>query len=179
MSGFVTSVEAAPQIVVNRQTSIHTSYEGAHIDASEVYQGCPQKDCIPSINKPKFETAKKAKWLSDGAVVFGFLKDGEARAYPQQILNWHEIVNDRIGKSYFAITFCPLCGSAVAFERSVTGVVTEFGVSGQLHKSDLLMYDRFEGNLWQQITEKAVVGPAARRNEKLKLLSLATTTWGE
>jgi len=101
------------------------------------------------------------------------------RAYPQRILNWHEIVNDTIVSDPVAITFCPLCGSALAFERKVDGVITELGVSGKLHNSDLVMYDRYEGNLWQQITGEGIVGEAARRNEKLKQVPIITTTWGE
>jgi len=94
-------------------------------------------------------------------------------------MNWHEIVNDEINGTPVAVTFCPLCGSALAFERIVDGVITEFGVSGKLHNSDLVMYDRYEGNLWQQITGEAIVGPAARRDEKLKQVPIITTTWKE
>lgn len=101
------------------------------------------------------------------------------RAYPQRILNWHEIVNDTIAGDPIAITFCPLCGSALAFERIVDGVITEFGVSGKLHNSDLVMYDRYEGNLWQQITGEGIVGPGARRNEVLKQIPIITTPWGK
>ena len=119
-----------------------------------------------------YENAKKAgNWLNPSDIVFAINYKGIVRAYPQRILNWHEIVNDHAvvdGEDYyFMITFCPLCGSAVGFERSVDGVITEFGVSGKLHNNDLVMYDRFEGNLWQQITGEAIVGPAARRNEIL------------
>jgi len=88
-------------------------------------------------------------------------------------------VNDTIGGTPVAITFCPLCGSALAFERTVDEVITEFGVSGKLHNSDLVMYDRYEGNLWQQITGEAIVGPGARRDEKLKQIPIVTTKWGE
>ncbi|MEX2027976.1 MAG: DUF3179 domain-containing (seleno)protein, partial [Candidatus Curtissbacteria bacterium] len=76
-------------------------------------------------------------------------------------------------------TFCPLCDSALAFERKVDRVITEFGVSGKLHNSDLVIYDRYEGNLWQQITGEGIVGPAARRNEVLKQVPIITTSWGQ
>jgi len=112
-------------------------------------------------------------------VVFAIDYMGVQRAYPQRILNWHEIVNDTIVSDPVAITFCPLCGSALAFERKVDGVITELGVSGRLHNSDLVMYDRYEGNLWQQITGEGIVGPSARRDEKLKQVPIITTTWGE
>ena len=147
---------------------LQTDFSGAKVKEKEVFQGCPRKDCIPSINYPKFTLGKSVAWLSDSDIVFGISYMGIQRAYPQKILNWHEIVNDKVGDKYLAITFCPLCGSAVAFERIVDGMVTELGVSGKLHNSDLILYDRFEGNLWQQITGEAIVGPAARRNERLK-----------
>ena len=83
---------------------------------------------------------------------FGVNYNGEQRAYPQRIMNWHEIVNDIYGETPIAITFCPLCGTAEAFVRVVNSETVEFGVSGKLYNSDLVMYDRTEGSLWQQIT---------------------------
>lgn len=159
------------------KVKLQNDFAGAKVAPEDLLQGCPGQDCIPSIDNPKFEVSQKATWLRDSDVVFTINYKGVQRAYLQRILNWHEIINDEIAGDPVAITFCPLCGSAVAFERKVNGLTAEFGVSGKLHDSDLVMYDRNEGNLWQQITGEALVGPAARRNEKLKPILLGTTTW--
>ena len=160
---------------------LQTDYTGAKVEKGDLSQGCfGGKDCIPSIDTPIFNSLDAGNdWLNDSDVVFAINYKDVQRAYPQRILNWHEIVNDKIKGDPIAITFCPLCGSSLAFERTVDGVITEFGVSGKLHNSDLVMYDRYEGNLWQQITGEAIVGPAARRDETLKQIAISTTTWGE
>ena len=90
--------------------------------------------------------------------------DGDARAYPLQILTWHEIVNDEVGGVPVAVTFCPLCNSAIAFDRLFDGVELEFGVSGNLRNSDLIMYDRQTHSWWQQFTGEGIVGEYAGRN---------------
>jgi len=172
--------KAKPGETVVRKVSLQNDFAGAKVAKEDLLQGCSGgKDCIPSIDNPKFEKAQEATWLQDEDVVFAVDYKGVKRAYPQRIMNWHEIVNDTIGDTPVAITFCPLCGSALAFERTVDEVITEFGVSGKLHNSDLVVYDRYEGNLWQQITGEAIVGPAARRSEKLKQIPIVTTKWGE
>ena len=154
-------------------------FTGAKVKKEDLLQGCFGQDCIPSIDNPKFESLEQASWLREDDIVFAIDYKDVQRAYPQRILNWHEIVNDTIAGNPIAVTFCPLCGSALAFERKVDGIITELGVSGKLHNSDLVMYDRYEGNLWQQVTGEGMVGPAARRNEKLKQVPIATTPWGE
>lgn len=171
--------KANPGETIVRKVSLQNDFTGAKVKREDLLQGCFGQDCIPSIDTPKFESAQAASWLKDDDVVFAIDYKGTQRAYPQRILNWHEIVNDTIAGDPVAVTFCPLCGSALAFERIVDGVITEFGVSGKLHNSDLVMYDRYEGNLWQQVTGEGIVGPAARRNEKLKQVPITTTTWGE
>lgn len=144
----------------------------------QLKQGCPFKDCIPSIDEPIFESRSEAeRWLNDGDVVFALDYKGVQRAYPQRILNWHEIVNDVVAGDPLAITFCPLCGSSLTFERSVDGRVLEFGVSGKLHQSDLIMYDRQTESLWQQITGEAIVGELL--GEKLKAVPMDTVRWSE
>lgn len=156
------------------------------VKLEDLEQGCPRIDCIPSIDKPVFETRSEAdKWLADTDVVFGINYKGTIRAYPQRILNWHAIINDTLPSSGQAagdpivVTFCPLCGSAIAFERKVNGREVEFGVSGKLYNSNLVMYDRLEKNYWQQLTGEAITGPAAERDEKLAQVSIATVSWGE
>ena len=162
----------------SKNAKLTNDFEGAKISRDELERGCPRQDCIPSIDNPEFESVLEAdSWLDDNDRVFGVEHKGVKRAYAQRIMNWHEIVNDEIGGDFIAVTFCPLCGSAVAFERKVNGEVSEFGVSGFLHNNDLVMYDRNEGNLWQQITGEAIVGPAARRNELLEVITITTTSW--
>lgn len=178
-------MKAKPGTTVIQNVKLQNNFASAKVKSSDLLQGCfGGKDCIPSIDDPKFESVNQASWLTDEDVVFAVDYKGTQLAYAQRILNWHEIVNDtlrlRSGQAIpIAVTFCPLCGSALAFERKVDGVITEFGVSGKLHNSDLVMYDRYEGNLWQQITGEAIVGPAARRNEVLKQIPIATTNWGK
>jgi len=158
---------------------ITQDYEGAKVDPVKLLRGCPVKDCIISIDEPEFESLVEAdRWLNDGDRVFGLVYKGVERAYPQRILNWHEIINDEIAGDPVAITFCPLCGTAVAFIREVNGKTAEFGVSGFLYNSNLIMYDRTEGNLWQQITLEAIIGPAARRDEFLQWVGVTTADWG-
>lgn len=129
------------------------------IPLNKLLSGGPGKDGIPSIDNPKFESLEKAdKWLDDEDVIFGVNIDGVQRAYPQRILNWHEIVNDNINGKPITVTFCPLCGSALAFDGTINGRAVEFGVSGKLYNSDLVMYDRLTDTYWGQISGKAIVG---------------------
>lgn len=165
---------------VNTAEHVSIEQDQSLIPVGEILQGCfSGEDCIPSIDMPVFETVTAAdEWLDPEDRVFVVQNDDITKAYPQRILNWHEIVNDWFGDTPIAVTFCPLCGTATAFERTVDGTITEFGVSGKLHNSDLIMYDRLEGNLWQQITGAAIVGPAAvEREEKLEHQVVITLEW--
>ena len=118
-------------------------------------------DGIPSIDRPQFDDVETAaRWLNPEEPVVVVERNGAARAYPIQILMWHEIVNDEVGGVPVAVTFCPLCNTALTFERTLDGRVHEFGVSGLLRRSDLVMYDRQTTSLWQQITGEAIVGPS-------------------
>jgi hypothetical protein len=136
-----------------------TNTDKSLIDLSELKRGGPPKDGIPSIDDPNFVSiSNAASWISDQEPVISVEYEGEARAYPLQILIWHEIVNDNIGGNPLLVTFCPLCYSALVFERTVGGEVLEFGVSGFLRHSDLVMFDRKTETLWQQFTGKAIVG---------------------
>lgn len=168
---------------VKRVQNIVTGSDGFSINETtpgyenykKLEQGCPFIDCIPSIDDPKFESISEADvWLDDEDLVF-VVKKEEVRVYPQKILNLHEIVNDNIGDIPIVVSFCPLCGSALAFERKVEGVVLEFGVSGKLHNNDLVMYDRQTKSLWQQITGEAIVGELY--GTKLEQISMGTLTW--
>jgi hypothetical protein len=122
-------------------------------------RGVIPKDGIPAIDDPKFDTVAEAReWLVDRSPVIALEIDGEARAYPQSILLWHEIVNDEVGGIPVAITFCPLCNSSIVFDRRVDDTTLSFGVSGNLRNSDLIMYDRETESWWQQFTGEGIVG---------------------
>lgn len=154
----------------------------ARIDLNKLRQGCPVKDCIPAIDNPKFITAVEAEGknqIEDNDVVFAISHKGVNRAYPQRILNWHEIVNDNVGGTPVAITFCPLCGTAIGFERTIEQngqrVESTFGVSGKLVNSNLVMYDRKTETLWQQLGGEAIVGELL--GQKLKPFPVDTLFW--
>jgi hypothetical protein len=142
---------------------------------ADLQQGCAARDCIPSIDAPKYISAQEAQ-LSDDDIVVTLSYAGEYRAYPTRILDHHEIVNDTIAGTPLAITWCPLCGSAVGIHREVGDQVTEFGVSGVLYNSDLVLYDRATETLWDQIEAKGIVGPMT--GEKLRLIPVSMTQWG-
>ncbi|MEM9301143.1 MAG: DUF3179 domain-containing protein [Pseudomonadota bacterium] len=149
----------------------------AAVPWEDLIQGCPKRDCIPAIDAPTFVDAAGVDYLLDDDLVMGVDLHGTARAYPIRILLHHEVVNDRIGATAFAITYCPLCGSGVAFDRSIDGKETTFGVSGVLHDSDLVLYDRASETLWQQITAEAIMGP--HLGATLATIPMSMTTWAE
>ena len=130
----------------------------------EIRSGGPPRDGIPPIDNPKFTTPEDAAdWLADLEPVIAFEENGEAKAYPLQVIIWHEIVNDDVGGVPVAVTFCPLCNSAIVFDRRLDGVVYDFGTSGNLRKSDLVMWDRQTESWWQQFTGEGIVGKLAGR----------------
>lgn len=142
------------------------------VPLEEIRSGGPPPDGIPPIDAPKFVGARAAgEWLADREPVLALVHGGKARAYPLQILTWHEIVNDEIAGDPITVTYCPLCNSGIAFERRVgatadaaeflgTGeAVLDFGTSGRLYNSNLVMYDRQTKSLWIQFTGQAVTGP--------------------
>ena len=120
--------------------------------------GGPPKDGIPSIDNPVFVAAGEIDHLADTEPVISVLLGGEHRAYPLQILMWHEIVNDTAGGVPVSVTFCPLCNSAVVYDRRVGDAVLDFGTTGKLRNSDLVMYDRQTESWWQQFTGEGIVG---------------------
>lgn len=144
------------------------------IPADEIHLGGPPKDGIPAIDNPIFIEATEAGLSADDAVL-GIVVNGVAKVYPIAILNWHEIVNDRVGDSALVISFCPLCGTGVAFSAEVNGEVLNFGVSGLLYNSDVLLYDRKTESLWSQLLSKAISGPL--KGTRLEMLPLMHTTW--
>jgi hypothetical protein len=161
----VVTVALCPPATAQRQDvsallqQFDTDRSKYNIDVSELQAGGPPKDGIPSIDDPSFVSPEDAyRWIDPQEPVIALAINGAARAYPLQILTFHEIVNDRLGGVPVAVTFCPLCYSAIVFKRTVEGDPVEFGVSGMLRKSDLVMYDRKTETLWQQFSGKAILG---------------------
>jgi len=135
-----------------------TDFSKHSVPFDEIFSGGPPKDGIPSIDDPKFVPVSQATDLADTEPVVGFGVGDDVRAYPVRILTWHEIVNDVVGGVPVAVTFCPLCNAAIVFDRRVDGQVLEFGTTGKLRYSDLVMYDRQSESWWQQFTGEAIVG---------------------
>ena len=148
----------------------------ASVPTSQVLRGGPARDGIPALVQPKVHPADQAPWHADEIVV-GVVQGDRARAYPLAILNWHELVNDTLGGRHILVSYCPLCGTALVFERKVEGQVRTFGVSGLLYQSDLLLYDRESESLWSQIAATAVVGPDT--GKRLRVLRSALMPWGD
>lgn len=147
------------------------------VPQSEIYSGGPSKDGIPALLDPEFQAGLNADWLDNEDRVLGIFMHGVAKAYPLRILNWHEIVNDKIGDEYFVITYCPLCYSGMAFHATFHGIRLKFGVSGLLYNSDVLLYDKQTESLWSQIMAKGITGHFI--NTILKQLVVTNTTWGD
>lgn len=147
------------------------------VDIDTVFQGCPQRDCIPSIDRPQYLKTAEVDFLDPDDLVLSLTHAGITRAFPTRILDRHEIVNDHFGDTPIAVTYCPLCGSGLAFIRVLDGTEVEMGVSGLLHNNDLIMYDRKTESLWQQITGEAIAGP--KRGASLDALPVTVSLWEE
>jgi hypothetical protein len=130
------------------------------VPLDQIVSGGPPPDGIPSIDKPKFISIQDAnKYLEDSELVLGLSINGDVRAYPLQILVWHEIVNDKVGDVPVAVTYCPLCFTNQVFNRTLNnGQILEFGTSGKLYNSNLVMYDRTTKSLWSQAMAQGIVG---------------------
>ncbi|MBI3993933.1 MAG: DUF3179 domain-containing protein [Candidatus Lambdaproteobacteria bacterium] len=149
----------SPQVQVWRGEWTRTDFAKASVDFREIISGGPPRDGIPPIDKPAFvSNAEAAVWLEAGEPVLVVERGADVRAYPLQVLIWHEIVNDTVGGDPLVITFCPLCNSALVFDRRVEGRVLDFGTTGKLRNSDLVMWDRQTESWWQQLTGTGIVG---------------------
>jgi hypothetical protein len=147
----------------------------ATVPRNEILSGGPPRDGIPAILEPKFVSADHAKWLRDDDIVMGFAHGGEARAYPIRILNWHELVNDAVGGKKILVSYCPLCGTGMVFDRMIAAVERTFGVSGLLYQSDVVMYDHQTESLWSQLKMESIAGKSV--GKKLAWLPAAQMTW--
>jgi hypothetical protein len=146
---------------------------------AEIFSGGPPPDGIPPIDSPKFESVASAdNWLEDREPVITFQEGDDVRAYPLQIMTWHEIVNDSVDGRPVVVTFCPLCNTALVFERpALDGELLTFGTSGNLRNSDLVMYDRQTESWWQQFSGEAIVGDLT--GTQLTFLPAAIISWAD
>ena len=141
------------------ESEFTTDFNKHSVPYSEILSGGPPKDGIPPIDTPQFIPVKEADaWLEDREPVVFVQVGDDARAYPIQILMWHEIVNDTVGNEPLIVSFCPLCNTAIAFKRTFDGTVLDFGTTGRLRYSNLIMYDRQTETWWQQATGDAIAG---------------------
>jgi hypothetical protein len=149
------------------------------VPLDQIVNGGPPPDGIPSIDNPKFISIQEAEeFLKDSDLIVGLNINGDTRAYPLQILVWHEIVNDIVGKTPVAVTYCPLCFTNQVFNRTMNdGQILEFGASGKLYNSNLVMYDRATKSLWSQAMSQAIVGKLA--GVKLERIPFDVSYWKE
>ena len=147
------------------------------VDPLELRAGGPPPDGIPAIDEPRFQRAGEVGWLEDDEPVLSFEHGEDARAYPVQIMTWHEIVNDTVGGLPVAVSYCPLCNSAVAYDRRLGHRVLDFGTSGLLYRSALVMYDRQTESLWSHFSGQAVAGLLT--GEELGVHPVSTVSWSD
>ncbi|MEQ8841181.1 MAG: DUF3179 domain-containing protein [Acidimicrobiales bacterium] len=145
------------------------------VDVERIVSGGPPPDGIPPIDEPSFQPAASVDWLSPTEAVIAVEIGGEARAYPVQILIWHELVNDTIGDTPITVSYCPLCNSALAYDRRLGDRILDFGTSGRLFNSSLVMYDRQTESLWTHFDGRAVAG--ALTGAELDTYPISTVSW--
>ena len=155
----VFAATAAGQSASDRRAWPKTDFSKRTVDLTEILSGGPPKDGIPPIDRPRFIAVGAARaWLKPREPVIALRIGPEARAYPLQILMFHEIVNDTVNGIPVSVTFCPLCNASIVFQRGVGGRLLDFGTTGRLRLSDLVMYDRQTESWWQQFSGKGIVG---------------------
>lgn len=175
-----TLVAVAAGLVLSRHSLSRNDTNGFElvdpaVPRETIHHGGPPRDGIPAIDEPRFVGAGKAAFIESGDRILGLRYRGVTRAYPIKILNYHEIVNDRIAGEALIITYCPLCGSGMAFAPPPGRASLSFGVSGLLYNSDMLLYDRQTESLWSQIMGRAISGPL--KGKRLRPLVLTHTSW--
>lgn len=175
LAGFITVPNDAPAAPPGRAAFNGFDVSNGIIPTSEILSGGPPRDGIPAIDHPRYIRPEAVNFLRPDDLVVSMTLGGLTRAYPLRILVWHEIVNDELGGQPIAVTYCPLCGTAMVFNRRIGGRTLSFGVSGLLHFSDVLMYDRQTDSLWSQLAMRAVSGPQV--NTALEWLPSEHLTW--
>jgi hypothetical protein len=163
----------------NRNISLaewsNTDFSTCIISLNEIMSGGPGKDGIPAIDDVIIRPVHEAKELADQEPVISLTIDGQSRAWPLRYLIWHEIANDELGGIPIAVTYCPLCNAAIVFDRRLDDEVLDFGTTGNLRKSDLVMYDRQTESWWQQFTGEAIIG--SRSGQTLTPLASRLEDW--
>ncbi len=155
-----------------------TDFSKRVIDYADIRSGGPPKDGIPALDSPTYESIEEAvDWLTETSPVIVYETEGVARAYPLAILTWHEIVNDTLNDRPITVTFCPLCNASIVFDRRVGEEILDFGTTGNLRNSDLVMYDRQTESWWQQFTGQAIVGEYS--TTQLNFLASQVLSFGE
>lgn len=145
------------------------------IPTDEIMDGGPGQDGIPSIDSPNFKPAMDINYVDNSRLVLGIKEEGKIRAYPHQVMDFHEIVNDRLGDKPIAVTHCPLTGTGIGWVRSINGLETEFGVSGLLFRNNLIAYDRQTESYWPQMQLRAAQGDL--KDREIKTAQVIETTW--
>lgn len=145
------------------------------IPISQVKDGGPGKDGIPSIDDPNFTPATNVNFLNDNDLVVGVINGDEAKAYPHIILDWHEVVNDEINGEFITLNYCPLTGTAFGWKSITDGTKTSFGVSGLLYNANLILYDRNTDSNWSQLRLECINGELI--NDKPQLINVVETNW--
>ena len=153
-----------------------TDFSLHSVPYTEIRSGGPPKDGIPSIDRPQFVEVHDAdRWIRPMEPVIMLRIGPDVRAYPVQIVTWHEIINDTVGGVPVVVTFCPLCNTAIAFDRVIRGQRLEFGTTGRLRYSNLIMYDRQTESWWQQATGEAIAGELT--GERLAMRPAPMVAW--
>lgn len=163
-------------------SDVETSSGGGDwlIPVQEVVDGGPGKDGIPSIDDPSFQSVAEANYVQDDRLVIGVKIGDEVRLYPHQVMDWHEIVNDEINDQHFSLTYCPLTGTGIAYDREINSEVNEFGVSGLLFRNNLIMYDRRTDSNWSQMQLRSVNGNlSGKEGEIIQVVESTWETWKE
>lgn len=182
-------LHAGPDSGLNSGLNNGFDLSNALVPVAQIKHGGPGRDGIPAIDQPHFIDASQADYLNDADRILGINLNGETKAYPIRILNYHEIVNDRFGDSVndtaVLVSYCPLCGTGMAFLATRDGARNgeyrgenfDFGVSGLLYNSDVLLYDRQTESLWSQIRKQAIAGPL--KGQHLHQIPLEHTSWAD
>jgi len=168
------SISCSKEIVNDKKDTAPNTKEWL-IPKNEVRDGGPGKDGIPSLENPDFVNSSEVSYIDDNDLILGYVNNGVAKAYPHSILDWHEIINDDIDGIELAITYCPLTGTGIAWDRNIDGKTTTFGVSGLLYNTNLIPYDRHSNSNWSQIRLDCVNGKHI--GKKIKTYQLIETSW--
>ncbi len=174
---FATLQSSSADIATWRTEGWRTDFSRTTVPLDEILSGGPTRDGIPPIDNPTFNPTQTINTLDDREPVIRLEVAGIVRFYPLRIMTWHEIVNDTIAGLPVAVTYCPLCNASVVFDRRLDGEVLDFGTTGLLRKSDLVMYDRQTESWWQQFTGEAIVGRQTGRH--LAMIPSRVVGWKE